>query len=265
MKKGIFLILILLSIFLIIIRFFSPYLVSYLGLEPRAGIRVESEKEAEVLLNGKKVGKTPFEDSNLKPGEYLVQLKSDSGSWKGYVSLEGKTQSIVNRELSSTPASSSGEIITLESGSGASVISTPQGSEVDIDGKIYGKTPLLVKDLPSGEHLFLISHNNFLKRVIRALVIKDYMLNINVDLSISEPDFTKITANPIEISRLVKVGNTPTGFLRVRSGPFLSSTEIGRVNPGDILTLIEELPSWVKIRIEGGKEGYVSSDYIEKI
>lgn len=265
MKKSIFLIFILLSIFLLIIRFGSPYLISALGLEPRAGIRVESQPEASVSLNGKEVGKTPFENSNLKPREYLVQIKSDKGSWRGYVNLEGRTQAIVNRDLSLTAASSSGEVITLEKGSGTTLISTPDSAQVEIDGKNYGSTPLLVKDLPSGEHTFLISHNNFLKRIIRALVIKDYVLNINVDLAISEPDFTKITATPIEVSRQVKVGNTPTGFLRVRNDPSVAGAEIGRVSPGDILILIEEVPNWYKVRIEGGKEGYVSSNYIEKI
>ncbi len=265
MKKSLFLILAFLSAFLLIIRFGSPYLVSFFGLEPRAGIRVESTEVANVLLNGKDAGQTPFEDSNLTPGEYLVELKSDKAFWKGYVSLSGNTQSIVNRELSSTSASSSGEIITLEPGSGASIISTPLGSDVEINGKAYGKTPLLVKDLPTGEHTFLISHNNFLKRVIRALVIEGYVLNINVDLAISEPDFTKITATPIEVSRQVRVGNTPTGFLRVREQASIASKEIGRVNPGDTLILIEKLPNWVKVRIERGKEGFVSSDYIEEI
>lgn len=265
MRKSIFLILTVLSVLLIGIRFGSPYAIKFFGLEPRAGIRVESENKAKVFLNEKEVGETPFEDSNLKPGEYLVELKSAQGSWKGYVSLQAQTQSIVNRELSSTLASSSGEIITLERGSGASIISTPDASQVEVDGKVVGRSPLLVKDLFPGEHTFLISHNNFLKRIIKALVIEDYVLNINVDLAISEPDFTKITASPIEVSRQLKVDNTSTGFLRVRSAPSLNSLEIGKVFPGDTLTLIEEVPNWYKVRTPGGKEGYVSSDYIEKI
>lgn len=264
MKKALFLILIFVSLIILILRFGSPYLVEFLKLQPRVGIRIEANPKARVVLEGKDLGETPFQDENLTAGEYLIKLESDSGSWQGYVKLTGGTLSVINRDLAQTPASSSGEIITLEKGNGATIISTPQGADVEVDGKPVGKTPLLLTSLAEGEHLFLISHNNFLKRNIRALVVKDYNLNINIDLAISEADFTQITTSPIQVSKEVVVKVTPTGFLRVRAGPNISSSEIARVAPGDILTLIEELSSWMKVRLPNGKEGYVSVSFVEK-
>ena len=61
------------------------------------------------------------------------------------------------------------------------------------------------------------------------------------------------------------VKNTPTGFLRVRDKPSLNGLEIGRVNPGEKLILLEELSGWVRIRMANEKEGYVSSAYISKV
>ncbi len=264
MKKALFLILVFLSLIILSLRFASPFLVKFLKLQPRAGVRVEASPKARVILDGKELGETPFQDEGLTAGEYLIQLKSGSGSWQGYVKLISGTLSVVNRDLAQTPASSSGEIITLEKGNGVTIISTPQGADVEIDGSLVGRTPLLLPGLAEGEHLFLISHNNFLKRSIKALIVEEYKLNINVDLAVSEADFTKITASPIQVSKEVIVKTTPTGFLRVRAGPNINSSEIGRVAPGDTLTLIEELSSWTKIRLPDGKEGYVAASFVQK-
>lgn len=236
----------------------------FLGLEPRAGIRVQANQEAKVSIDQKDVGKTPFQGEDFIPGDHLVSLQADNSRWQGYVKLNRGTLSVVNRDLTETQASSSGEIITLEPGSGATVISTPTQSDVEVDGKGYGQTPLLIKDLASGEHTFLISHNNFLKRSIRAVLAVGYNLNLVVDLAISETDFTKITTVPIQTSMRVVVKDTPTGFLRVRAQPSVSSSEVGRINPGDILTLLEEVGSWDKIKLSSGKEGFISASYVEK-
>ena len=264
MRKIIFLILVFLSLIILAIRFGSTPLSKFLGFEPRAGIRVQANQEAKVLIDQKDVGKTPFQGEDFTPGDHLVSMQVDNSSWQGYVKLNKGTLSVVNRDLTETQASSSGEIITLEPGSGATIISTPTQSDVEVDGKLYGQTPLLIKDLPSGEHTFLISHSNFLKRSIRAVLAAGYNLNLTVDLAISEADFTKITTVPIQNNQQVVVKATPTGFLRVRAEPSVSGSEVGRVNPGDILTLLEEQGSWDKVKLPDGKEGFISVSYVEK-
>lgn len=264
MRKVIYLLLVFISLIILTIRFGSVPLSKILGLEPRAGLRVEASQEAKVFIDQKEVGKTPFQGEDFSPGDHLVSMQVDSSNWQGYVGLNNGTLSVVNRDLAQTPASSSGEIITLVPGSGATVISTPSQSEVEVDGKSYGVTPVSVNDLVSGEHVFIISHNNFLKRSIRAVLAPGYNLNLVVDLAISEADFTKITTVPIQTSQQVVVKATPTGFLRVRAQASVTSREIARVNPGDILTLLDEQGSWDKVKLSDGKEGFISSSYVEK-
>lgn len=271
MRKVVVVILIFVSLVVLTIRFATDPLVGLLGLKGRAGLRVESTPKAKVLIDNRAVGTTPFLDENLTEGEYLVSLAtlteatdSARGSWQGYVRLNSGTLAVVNRELMTSPAASSGEVITLEKGGGVTIISSPSNAEVMADGRLLGRTPLSLTAIPSGEHQFLISRESFLKRSIRATVVDGFNLTLQVDLAISEADLTKIPTVPMTASQQVVVRQTPTGFLRVRSNPSVESVEIARVLPGDELTLLEEFPNWNRIRLPDGKEGYVSSTYTEK-
>jgi uncharacterized protein YgiM (DUF1202 family) len=155
-------------------------------------------------------------------------------------------------------------VITLESGKGVTVISTPPEAEVLIDGEVKGRTPLTLSSLGPGEHQFIINKDNFLKRSIRATLLDGYNLVIAVDLAIAEADLTKLPVIPITQTAEVIVKKTPTGFLRVRSAPNVGSSEVFQVKPGDTLVLLEEKPNWNRIRTSDGKEGWVSSSYVEK-
>lgn len=264
MRKAIFLVLVFISIVVLIIRYGSGPVVSLLNLEDKAGVRVQSNIPATVYINGKEVGSTPYEAQDLKVGDHLVELKNDKNYWSSYIGVNSGTLTVVNRELVPNESTSSGEIISLKKGKGVMILSNPNSSDIEVDQKYFGKTPLAIADLKPGEYLFVLSHPNYLKRSIRAVVAEGYQLNLNVDLAISEPDLTQISTIPIKASPKVVVKQTSTGFLRVRSGPSTASTEVGRVAPGDELTLLEEVPNWIRVKLPNGKEGYVSSSFVEK-
>lgn len=271
MRRFIITLLVFLSVIALVVRFSSKPLEQFLGLKQRAGMRVESNTKAKVLLDKKDMGEVPFQNEELSEGEYLLEVvpqnqatDSAKASWQGYVRLNGGTLTVVNRELAQTSAESSGEVITLEKGKGATVVSTPSSAEVFIDGQSRGRTPVSIEDLSSGEHQFLLSKDNFLKRSIRATLVEGYSLNLSVDLAISEADLSKISTPPTPTSQEVIVKQTPTGFLRIRSGPSTNSQEVARVSPGDRLILLEELSSWSRVKTSSGVDGYVSSVYIEK-
>ncbi len=262
MKKAIFYILVLISLIIIIVRLVS--LDSFFA-KPKSGLKITTTPAgAEVFIDQKAVGKTPFVDENLETKQYEIDLKSEGGSWQGQVLLNPGTLTVVNRELATSSAQAAGEVLSLHKGSGASVYSWPSGAEVEVDGKVLGKTPILVNISP-GDHTFVLSHSSYLKRSIRALVPNGFNLNLNVDLSLSEADLTIIDSNPISITPKVLVKETPTNFLRVRDKAGLNGREIARVSPGDELILLEELGDWAKVRLSDGTEGFVSASFIEKI
>lgn len=55
-------------------------------------------------------------------------------------------------------------------------------------------------------------------------------------------------------------------FLNVRSSMQVTATQIDRLNQGDMLTVLE-IPNagWAKVRLQNGKEGYVSFRYLAKV
>lgn len=267
MKKVLFKILILSSIVVLAARFGSQPLMKILGYQSKSGIKITASPEATVFMNGQEIGQTPFQDENLPPGEYQIKLVANSfgkSSWQGRVPLNGGTMSLVHRELAPGIASSSGEILILRPGSGGVFSSTPTESDVEIDGQFYGKTPLIVSSLPVGEHIFVISHSGYITRSIKAALPQKMILNIEVNLAISEVALPIDATPKIKTVAKVIVKQTPTGFLRVRNEPTLKGVEIGRVMPGESLTLVEEFSNWYKVRLEDGTEGYISSLYAQK-
>ncbi|MBI4036488.1 PEGA domain-containing protein [Candidatus Daviesbacteria bacterium] len=264
MKKAIFLILVLVSLLILLVRFGAVPLLGLLNVKEKAGLKIQSTPSAaQVFVDELSVGKTPFEEDNFTPGEKIVRLEIGENKWQGQVKLVEGTLTVINRDLAKDNTSSAGEILTLEKGAGATVISLPSEAMVEIDGKTEGLTPLKI-DLTVGEHTFVISKGEYLKRGIRVQVPAGFNLILTVDLALTETDLTNVNFPTVTGTSFLVVKNTPTGFLRVRDKPSLSGAEVTRVSPGDELILLEEGSSWDKIRLPNGTEGYVSTSYVEK-
>ncbi len=265
MRKILLWILVLISLLILLFRFGSKSAETFFGIKQKSGLRITTVPDnSSVFINGQQVSNTPYENSSLEPKEYTIKLQKDDNLWEGQVKLVSGTLTVVNRELSKTTASSAGEILTLDKGHGATVISNPSEAEIDIDGKYYGKTPLAV-DIGQGEHTFTLSKDNYLRRSIRATLPQNYNLTISADLALSENDLSAPVPTPtVTATPTVVVLNTPTGFLRVRDKASLSGKEITQVKPGDELTLLDEQGSWDKVKLSDGTEGFVSSSYVKK-
>ncbi len=262
-KKIIIFLLFLISIILIGLKFRSEIVDSMLKPREKAGLRVLSDPSgAEVFVNGEAVGKTPFEDQNLQVADHKLKIKTEKNSWEAQVSLNPGVITVVNRDIAEA-SSSAGEILNLEKGKGVTIVSSPTGSEVEVDGRDVGQTPISI-ELNPGEHVFALKKPSYLNRSIRATVPEGFNLIINVDLAISEADLTQVAAPTISETPKLKVKSTPTGFLRIREKPTIASNEIAKVYPGDELVLLEELESWDRVRLPSGREGYASKAYVEK-
>ncbi|MDO8498507.1 MAG: PEGA domain-containing protein [bacterium] len=264
MRRALLSFLLFLSMLALAARFGAKPLAQVLGYQTRAGLKVVSEPQATVFINGKEVGQTPFEDDNLQVREYQVSLVKNEMVWQGTVKLNKGTLSVANRELGETAAFSSGEVLTLESGKGITVTSLPEGVKVEIDGKDYGQTPVSLTDLAVGDHNLLLSKDGYLQRSIRATLPAGLQLHLDVDLAISESLAEDTPAPVTPVIPKVTVLQTPIGFLRLRDRPSLQGKEIAQATVGSSLTLLEELSGWDKVRLDNGLEGYVSSSYVRK-
>lgn len=263
-KKILVWTLIFLCVVALLLRFSNKIAETFLGVKQTSGISLLSDPtDAAVFLDGREVGKTPFESSDLDVKEYTVKIEKNNAFWQGRIKLNASTVVVIKRDISADPTSAAGEILTLIRGKGITVISNPIGAQVEIDGKVYGKTPITV-DESVGEHTISVSRTNYLNRNIKADLPANFNLIISVDLALSEADLTVVQTPSIAKTPEVIVKKTPTGFLRVRDKPSLAGKEVAQVKPEEMLILLEELGGWYRVRLSSGIEGYVSSSYVEK-
>ncbi len=63
----------------------------------------------------------------------------------------------------------------------------------------------------------------------------------------------------------IKIIETPTGWLNVRTGPGTNFEKITRVDVGGEYLLLEDGKNWYKIKLDDKVEGWVFSEYVSKI
>ena len=275
---------------------FSSLLLGGCELNPfskKAGVQITSHPDANVVVNGKSVGKTPYYVENAKAGLTTIQMTAiDSGqTWETQVSLLGGTLTTVHREFGDTPDKSHSYTLSFEKLSGSkntvvNIVSVPATSTISIDGKPQGFTPLSIDTNP-GPHVFTFTSTGYQDKVVNAAAQEGYKLNINLTLATMEPvptptptstpsatptpttAKTSVTPLPKQASSsatiakpYVEILSTPTGWLKVREEATVNSNELAKVNPGDMFPYKDSSTSgWFKIEYLTGKTGFVSSQY----
>ena len=262
-----------------------------------AGLRVESIPTANIFLDGKSLGKTPYEQERLSPGEKTLKLVPESATtsfypWETKIKLVGGAMTVVKREFGETEGLSTGEVITLEKISdkktaSLSIISIPDSSMVGVNGESRGFTPILLDKLPEQDAEISLSSSGFKERTVKTKLVAGFKTTINIKLAESQeaeeitgtptpsptgtitptPKLTPKPTGPTPTTPpkpYIEIKDTPTGWLRVRLEPSKTATEAAKVYPGEMYSLLEEQSDWYKIEYEKEKEGWVSGQYAEK-
>lgn len=280
---------IIIVVLLLAVLGYALYAFVFAGSSSNAGLKVTATPTANVFLNDKLMGKTPF-DTNYKSGDYVLKLipqdsSSQVSSWQGKVTLNPSLLTYVDRTLGPSELTSAGEILTLEKNPAGdaqlSVITQPDAAAVIVDGQEKGAAPLLLKDMVAGEHDVSISSPGFVNRTLRVELTKGFKLVANFQLALQNEggtasesatvtpgaggSTTSSTSNTTAGNGpYVVIKDTPTGFLRVRMAPSVSATEAAQVKPRDKYTYTDEQNGWYKITYDTGKEGWISGQYATK-
>jgi hypothetical protein len=242
-----------------------------------------------VFIDNQIVGSTPFEDK-FKTGEFLIKLipqgtASDTASWQGKVKINKNALTYVNQELGSSDITTAGEIFTTTpmekrpsnpNHGQIYVESEPNGAIVYLDNDEKGVSPLILDEVLKGDHEISVFMPGFFRRTQKINVDPGYKVSATFKLAIDEAQ--KPTPKPssagstkestpsatTKTKNTVVIGDTPTGFLRVREEPSTNASEAAQVKPGDKFILLDEDSGWYKIEYEKGKDGWVSSQYATK-
>ena len=297
-KKVISFILIVIGV-LIVVGF---SLFSYLQRrDPAAGLKVETNVPAIVFVDKNQVGRTPL-DKIFTQGEVTVKLIPDStssalASFQTKVQLTNKTYTLIHRDFAATESDSAGDIISVHTSedkkTSLTVLSTyPDRASVTVDGQPQGNTPLVLPQIAAGDHTIVVTSPGFKPRTVVAKAIEGFRLQVSVKLasdtastptptatssaSISgtpapttktTPSPTTQNAQPTPPQKpYVKIGSTPTGFLRVRSRPSSAGSELGQVTPGEMFPLLDSESGWylITVDLDATSSGWISSQYATK-
>ncbi|MBI4990521.1 SH3 domain-containing protein [Candidatus Gottesmanbacteria bacterium] len=271
---------ILVVIVLVVIIGYSAYTFIFARTPDISGLKINATPPADIFLNDKLVGKTPYDDK-YRTGEYVLKLipqdsTASSSAWQGKIKLNPNVLTFVNRDLGPSELTSSGEILTLEKISQneaqLNVFSIPDAAIVLLDGVERGVSPLFSGDLTPGEHDVAVVSPGYVGRTVRVQLTTGYKLIINFQLALSKKEEaivgeatpTPSLTSPVAQGKpYVLIKETETGFLRVRSSPSKSATETAQVKPGDKYPFLDEQEGWYKISYDG-KEGWISNRYAEK-
>lgn len=271
MRKYIFFAIVLL---LVVSGSIAVFFIAKLFVVPRSGLNIDTNPPSTVFVDGKKAGETPFSEI-YKKGEKLIRLEpkdSSLASWEGKVRLVDNVETVIRRDFGQTENLSSGYILSFEKIGGnnaeLAVVSRPDYARVEVDGEVKGYAPLKIKAITSGEHSIGLTLPGYLPKDIQGInVKKGYRLTVYVDLAEDISFIAEATPSAEQARIMVEILPTPTGFLRVREKDLLSSSEVGRVKPGERYVLLEENKdgTWYKIEYQQGRTGWIFARYAQKL
>lgn len=317
MKKKLLFLVILFVGFII----FTVTSVFLLRKEHDPELKIQSSPNAIVSVDGKVIGKTPIEGFVVSTGEHMVTLKVEgtTSMWQGKVPAFSNSKTYVDRELGASDITSSGVVFWVRKqdssalhkvlpgtkvqnkNTGTVEISTdPIGTIIYLDNDEKGIAPLVLENVPAGEHEISAYSPGFIRRSQKINVEEGYIVSGEIKLAIDKsyqkveepkvstesatltgtpaPTLTSAqnvitTPTPNEIvkptlkpgMKTVTIKDTPTGFLRVRDKPSTSGAEVGQVKPAETFVIAMEENGWIKIEYIKGAQGWVSGQYVERL
>lgn len=273
-------IILVVTISLIILVGTVLFLLGILKPKP-GGMLVITSPSSSIYINDVFVGKSPLKVAR-DAGQIVLKLVPEVTDqnllpFETKITLVSGIETVVEREFGKTEETSAGDIISFEKEGGPSsglvVISTPDNSQVSLDGVPRGFAPYKTSTISPADHQITIKAPGYSDRVLTVKTRAGYRLTLFVKLAKSEEE-QKVVATPSPvIESFVTILDTPTGYLRVRSEPGTKGKEIGQVKPGEKFLYLETdaASGWYKIRFEevssglpNGISGWISNQFATK-
>jgi uncharacterized protein YgiM (DUF1202 family) len=196
-----------------------------------------------------------------------------------------KAATIISRTFTESDLDSSGYTLQLledvSGGTYLSIISDPDTINVTLDDKPSGFTPLSKLSTTPGSHSLLVTSPGYVEQSLSVNAVKGYNLIVNFKLAgqtiiltppapatpsaSTSPSPSSTTNDPQStLSKpYVLIGETGTGWLRIRKEASGTSDELGKADTGEKLKYLGESTElgWHKIEFESAT-GWVSGKYV---
>lgn len=252
---------------------------------------ISNPSGASVFIDNTEIGKTPFTSSKLSEGDYDLRVERVGFEpQKARIRIQKGYTSNISVKLFPMPVPSrvstfdeSDELYDISSDNNAILADTAtwvkgvvywnQTRGINLEG--VGLNKELVFDYfldykgnifnALGEAAATAEDLEELKEATRGA----YMGRVSDGIGLSEAAKTALNefkgVKIEEAEDLVEILPTGLGWLRVRSDPTTSGTEVAKVDVGKQFPLLEEGKGWVKIIVDSKTEGWISSTYAEII
>lgn len=252
----------LIFLLLIIAIAFGGYIyINHFASEKTASLTINSNIDSDVFVNGENVGHEFPINKTYVSRMVVVKIQN----YETNVYLQAGVKTFVSRNFED--GKQYGEVISFEKSDlndpSMAIISNPTNAEVVIDDKVYGNTPLSINNISEGQHKLEVAVDGYLKRELQINVYKGYKLLGNFSILEVSSQNEKPAQKLDESKTIVKILDTPNGFLRVRKDPTTQSEEIFRVRTNEEYELKSNLPKngFLEIRIDATRSGWVSDIY----
>ncbi len=175
-----------------LVVFFGGELLRNLsGLSNKAVLNVVVQNgKAEVMVNNTKVGETPFESKEIKPGSNTIAIRSDTRQYQTEIKfLPSKKDTVytvsIARDLGVSDTFSSGQDMWFDkdgSDNTLRIVSEPSGAKVIIDNSEVGTTPFTSSAISNGSYSLKLIYPGYETGDMRINVQSEYVLNISAKL-----------------------------------------------------------------------------------
>ena len=146
-----------------------------------AGLFIETNPPADVLVNGEVLGKAPFR-TTTNPGEMVILLIPETFNvplmpYETKVTLTPGVETVIRKEFGEAEDVSAGEIISFEkidkNETSLAIVTDPDTAQLTIDGADRAFTPHKTSSILPGQHTLVISKDGYLDRVVRVKTHKE--------------------------------------------------------------------------------------------
>ncbi len=173
--------------------FFAGCSWSFSDFTNQSGLQVFTthNEPAQVFLDGKLLGSTPYRSEHLSAGYYTLEVRPNNQTlipYKDHISLRKGIITVFTWKPSSEAENSGGVVYEAEKNddptqSALSITTVPDGAIIHVDGQLSGFSPTVLTKVEPGQHEYEVTLPSFETQKNTIQVLPGYRMLVHVYLA----------------------------------------------------------------------------------